>query len=144
MPLHLPPLRQRRDDIPLLVDHFVAHYNTLYRKNVSTVAPDALAVLMTHGYPGNIRELENILQHAFVLCQGTTIMKKHLPEYLLHPEPPAESAPAVESDSWESFEKRRIVDALERNRYSRTKAAKELGIHTATLWRKMKKLGIEA
>jgi PAS domain S-box-containing protein len=141
MPLQLPPLRERTDDIPLLVDHFVAHYAMVYHTTVESVSPEAMSVLMTHRYQGNIRELENILQHAIVLCRGTIIEKRHLPEYLL--QSPTAPAAIPDENSRESFERRRISAALERNRYSRTRTAGELGIHPTTLWRKMKKLGIE-
>jgi len=146
MPLTLPPLRERADDIPLLVDHFVVHYSMLYRKSIERVSPEAMSVLLGHEYPGNVRELENILQHAFVLCPGGTIEKRHLPEYLLHCKSTVSStqADAPPDQSWEAFERHRIVDALERNRYHRARTAQDLGIHVATLWRKMKRLGIEA
>lgn len=140
MPLTLPPLRDRKDDIPLLVEHFTSHFNTIYKRSIESVSPDAMAVLLKYRYPGNIRELENILQHAFVLCQVSVIDKKHLPEYLFD----NISGKAQESD-WKSvqlFEKNRIEHALERNRFSRVKTANELGMHTTTLWRKMNKYGI--
>ncbi len=143
MPLTLPPLRERTDDIPLLVDHFVSHYATVYRKSIGSVAPDAMALLMSHTYPGNIRELENVLQHAFVLCPGGTIEKRHLPEYFMHPAAASAADPAGADQSWETFERRRITEALERNRFHRAQTARELGIHPATLWRKMKRLGID-
>lgn len=141
LPLLLPPLRERTDDIALLVEHFITHYNKIYRKNIETVSPEAMSLLMKHEYPGNIRELENILQHAFVLCQSTTIHKQHLPEYLLSTT--KKTSPSPEKYSLEEFEKSKIIYALQKNRYNRVKTAKELGIHVATLWRKMKKLGIE-
>ncbi len=139
MPITLPPLRDRTGDIPLLVDHFIAHYNTVFRKNIERISPEVMAVLMNHSYPGNVRELENILQHAFVLCAGTTIEEKHLPGSLTSGTiriPAAEKAGSVAE-----FEKKLIEQALARNRFSRTATARDLGMHTATLWRKMKKYG---
>jgi len=142
MPLTLPPLRDRPDDIPLLLEHFLGHFNTVHQRSIEAVAPEALAVLLGHHYPGNIRELENILQHAFVLCPGSIIEKKHLPEYLLRPAvSPAQ--PAGDDDSVESTEKRLLLKALERNRFHRVRTARDLDIHVATLWRKMKKHGID-
>ncbi|MBD3317239.1 MAG: Fis family transcriptional regulator, partial [Chitinivibrionales bacterium] len=143
MPLTLPPLRERTDDIPLLVDHFIAHFNRLYRKDIDTVSPEAMSILITHRYPGNIRELENILQHAFVLCRSTTIERDHLPEYLFQADAPTAPRPAHDEPSWESYEKRRITKTLQKNKFSRVQTAKELGIHVATLWRRMKKLRID-
>jgi PAS domain S-box-containing protein len=142
MPLTLPPLRERTGDIPLLVEHFIVHYNTVYRKNISQASAEVMALLMEYRYPGNVRELENILQHAFVLCQGATIEKKHLPISLFQKKATGNDQQAPQS--WETFEKTKIGQALERNKYNRTTTAEELGIHVATLWRKMKKFGIRA
>jgi len=140
MPMTLPPLRERTVDIPLLVEHFIGHYNTVYRKNISQTSAEVMALLMEYRYPGNVRELENILQHAFILCQGTTIEKKHLPISLFQKKATENNQQTPQS--WETFEKTKIEQALERNKYNRTTTAEELGIHVATLWRKMKKFGI--
>ena len=137
MPLTLPPLHERTSDIPLLIEHFIGHYNTVYRKNVGQVSPEAMALLMAHRYPGNVRELENILQHAFILCSGSTIENKHLPLSLFQKTSPPNDQRTP--PSWEAFEKAQIEQALGRNKYNRVLTAKELGIHVATLWRKMKK-----
>jgi transcriptional regulator with PAS, ATPase and Fis domain len=142
MPLVLPPLRERPDDIPLLVTHFIAHYNSLYRKNIETLSEEALSIVMAHRFAGNIRELQNILQHAFTLCDGGVIEKKHLPDYLKTARSPV-AAHGV-PDSPEEFERQRISAVLRRNRYNRRRAAAELGMHVTTLWRKMKKLAIES
>ncbi|MGD8987881.1 MAG: sigma 54-interacting transcriptional regulator, partial [Syntrophobacterales bacterium] len=80
--LELPPLRERMEDIPLLVNHFVAKFIALKGKEISGVTPDALAILIKHDYPGNVRELENIIEHAFVLCPGGMIQADHLPDEL--------------------------------------------------------------
>jgi transcriptional regulator with PAS, ATPase and Fis domain len=141
MPLTLPPLRERPDDIVLLVNHLMTHFNTICRRSIESIDPDAMSILLSYRYPGNIRELENILQHAFVLCQKSILEKKHLPEYLLRA--PAQSEPlAITDDSLESFEKRKIISTLEHNHYNRVKTASELDMHVATLWRKMKKYKI--
>jgi PAS domain S-box-containing protein len=141
MSIALPALRERTGDILPLIDHFIAHYNTIYRKNIEGVSADALALLMAHQYPGNVRELENILQHAFVLCQGKTIEVKHVPAMLTQSVGRAGSA--LQARSREAFDKDQIERALARHKFSRTATAKELGVHTATLWRRMKRLGIE-
>jgi len=135
----LPPLRDRREDIPLLIDHFVERYNRLRRKELSGVSPDVLALLMTHDFPGNVRELENIIEHAFVMCRSGTIRKRHLPPRLLPTPRPAGDAPASLPEAERSF----LLSVLERNRWNRAATARELGIHKTTLWRKMKRLGIE-
>ncbi|MFH0921850.1 MAG: sigma 54-interacting transcriptional regulator [Fibrobacterota bacterium] len=142
MPLHISPLRERKSDIPLLVDHFIGRYNPLYGKNVTGATPDAMAVLAAHDFPGNVRELENILQHAFIMSLSGYIEKKHLPGYLVSktlalPEPSANIY-----SSFHGFEAGRIRAALEENRHNRKRTAQVLGLHPVTLWRKMKKYGI--
>ena len=72
--LYIPPLRDRRDDIPLLVNHFIDHFNTLYSRGIERVSDSAMAAILEHRYPGNIRELENAIEHAFVLCRGSIIL----------------------------------------------------------------------
>ncbi len=140
IPITLPPLRERQNDIPLLIEHFIEHFNRVMGKSIERVSSEALSVLLSHQYPGNIRELENIIQHAFVLCKGRIIEKKYLPAYLFRPSKKICSNNA--SQSLENFDKSRIEEALSRNKYNRVNAAKELGIHVTTLWRKMKKYGI--
>ena len=138
--LMLPPLRQRREDIPLLVDHFIGRFNRLRDKEITGVSPDALGILLAHDYPGNVRELENIIEHAFVLCHGGIIRPEHLPDPLR----PAEGGPVPPgARTLQELEARFISDALRRNGWNRLATAKELGIHKTTLWRKMKQLGIE-
>jgi transcriptional regulator with PAS, ATPase and Fis domain len=141
IPLTLFPLRERLGDIPLLTDHFVQQYNLLFRKTIERIAPDAMSILLEYRYPGNIRELENILQHAFVLCQGKVIEKKHLPAVLFRQDT-AQTVDRSYNITPMQFEKQRIEDALAGNQYNRTRAAKKLAMHPATLWRKMKKYGI--
>ena len=142
IPMVLPPLRERPGDIPLLTDHFIRHYNTLYRKSIDHIAAEGMSLIFEHPFPGNVRELENILQHAFVLCEGSVIEKKHLPAYLSRVDRPA-AAVSPARTSLEQFDRERIEEALSRNKYNRAKTAAELGMHVATLWRKMKKYGIE-
>ncbi len=142
IPIVLPPLRERPGDIPLLIDHFMRHFNTLHKKTIDHVSADALSLILQHTFPGNIRELENILQHAFVLCEGAVIERKHLPAYLTRQDRPSAGLPPART-SLEQFDRERIEAALARNRYNRAKTAAELDIHAATLWRKMKKYGIE-
>ncbi|MBN1984526.1 MAG: sigma 54-interacting transcriptional regulator [Chitinivibrionales bacterium] len=140
IPLFLPPLRQRQGDIALLIDHFISHYNKVYRKSIERICAEVMSMLLKYSFPGNIRELENIVQHAFVLCQGHIIEKKHIPDYLTRSSLSSTSGPGART--WEDFEKTKIEKVLETNKYNRTKAAQELGVHVATLWRKMKKYAI--
>jgi transcriptional regulator with PAS, ATPase and Fis domain len=136
--LNLPSLNERREDIPLLVDHFIEHFNAVKTRQITDISPAALSVLMNHDYPGNVRELMNIIEHAFAICRRTIIGVRELPDYLQ----PADKTSEIESPSLGELESRFIRAALERNQWNRSRTATELGIHTTTLWRKMKRLGI--
>ncbi len=136
----LPPLRDRKEDIPLLINHFIRRFSKLKKKLVSDISPDAIAILMGHDFPGNIRELENVIEHATVLCRDTVINVNDLPENLR----PDERHEVPHSASLEDLEVVYITEALRRNNWSRIKTAAELGMHKTTLWRKMNKLGITA
>ena len=138
--LELPLLQERREDIPLLIDHFIDRFNRLQERDIVGVSEEALAVLMNHDFPGNARELENIIEHAFVLCRGSVIEPEHLPPELLRGGGPAAAAAGL---SLLDLERVHIVDALARHHGNRQAAASELGIHPSTLYRKIRALGIE-
>ena len=140
--LELPSLRERREDIPLLVEHFIGRFNRLQGKDVIGVSGEVLAVLMKHDYPGNARELENIIERAFVLCRGGVIETKHLPPELARDTETHERGP-TSAMTLRALESLHIADALRRNAGNRKAAARELGIHASTLFRKIKDLGIE-
>ncbi|MDP8248514.1 MAG: sigma 54-interacting transcriptional regulator [Candidatus Tritonobacter lacicola] len=138
----IPPLRDRREDIPLLIDYFIGKFNRLRGKNIINASPQSLAVLVKHDYPGNVRELENIIEHAFILCSQGMIEPHHLPEYLL----PQDQRAYLSPSSWLSFkelEANFLRTVLERNAWNRQAAARELGIHKTTMYRKIKALGID-
>ncbi len=135
----LPPLRDRKEDIPLLIDHFIRRFGNLKKKPITSISPEVLAALMNYNFPGNIRELENVIEHAFVMCRGTIIDINDLPENVR----PKEAKPMIPLASLGDLEAVYLTEALKRNRGSRKKTAMELGIHKTTLWRKLKKLGIE-
>lgn len=148
--LKLPPLRERSEDIPILVEKFIAKLNRLKDRNVTGIDNEALAVLLSHAYPGNIRELENVIEHAFVLCSEGTIGVQHLPFSLIaSSHVPAGSSSVSGSQAMSldaavgSAEERVILEALRRNNYNRRLAAEELGMHKSTLFRKLRRLGIE-
>jgi PAS domain S-box-containing protein len=139
----LPPLRKRKEDVPLLVDHFVARFNLRQGKSVAGVTPDVMALLMAHDYPGNVRELENIVERAFVLCGSNRIEMAHLPPELSG-RPIAFSAPAGNTIAAQTSaaEAQAIRNALEHHGFNRLAAARALGLHKSTLFRKIKALGI--
>ncbi len=139
--IELPPLRKRKEDIPMLVEQFISRFNMLHKKKIVGITPEALSLLMAYDWPGNIRELENTIERAFVLCNEDYIGIEHLPEEI--------TASVVKEGKKDSikrvrdiFEARIIEEALRRNNFNKTATARELGIHRATLFRKMKKLGI--
>jgi len=139
--LNLPALRQRREDIPLLVDHLVAKFNRLQSKDIAGVSDEVLSRLMEHDYPGNVRELENIIEQAFVLCRGGLIEPRHLPPELRPAGPRGAGQPGPMT--LRSMERHLIAEALRRHRGNRKKAARDLGIDTSTLYRKIKVLGTD-
>lgn len=138
--ISLPPLRQRMEDIPLLVDRFVSKLNLRQNKFIEGVDPDVLSSFMAHEFPGNIRELENIIEHAFVLCPQGHISIHHLPGFL---STVIESDEQNNCDPVKAAQIKMISDALARNNYNRNAAARDLGIHKSTLFRRIKKLGIK-
>jgi PAS domain S-box-containing protein len=139
--MKLPPLKQRREDIPLLVDHIVARLNHVQNRAIEGVSDAVMARLMEHAYPGNVRELQNVLEHAFVLCSGSLIEPEHLPPEL-RPASIAEWAETAPPTTLGSMEKILITETLRRCGGNRKRAAYALGIDPSTLWRKMKRMGV--
>jgi PAS domain S-box-containing protein len=130
--VELPPLRERPEDIPLLVDHFMEKVRSRVRKPVERVAPQTVGVLQRYSFPGNVRELQNAIEHAFVMCDGDELLPEHLPGHITAD---AEvSRPALARSS----EKQIIEEALRRHHGNRSAAASELRMHRSTLWRKLK------
>ncbi len=139
--IELPPLRRRREDIPPLVDLFIARFNQVQGKTVAGIEPEALSLLMAHDWPGNIRELENVVEHAFILCDHGLITMAHLPRELLlrdHLQQRTGDLRAVR----DLLDAQTIRAALEKNNNNRLATARQLGIHKTTLFRRMKKLGL--
>jgi transcriptional regulator with PAS, ATPase and Fis domain len=139
--LSLPSLKDRSEDIPLLIEHFIHRFNGIYNKNICCLSDDAMATMLNYDYPGNIRELENSIEHCFVLCQSDVIETRHLPPSM------KKSITFKDSDistfrTLRQTEALMIERALRRNKGNRTAAAKELGINASTLFRKLKSLNI--
>ena len=142
MKLELPPLRERREDVPLLVNRFINRFNSLHNKYISNVANDVLAVLLAYDYPGNVRELENVIEHCFVLCQGEIIERAHLPKSMC-PTSHVGGKSDDKATTLKQMETALIVEALRRNKGNRAVAAKDLGINKSTLFRKLKAYNIK-
>ena len=142
MKLELPPLRNRKEDIPLLVDHFISRFNRLHNKNICCVTNEVTAALLAYDYPGNVRELENIIEHCFVLCEGEIIEAKHLPASI-RPSSKQDKTKVGEPATIKQMEILLITQALQRNKGNKAAAAKELGINKSTLFRKMKAFNVK-
>jgi PAS domain S-box-containing protein len=136
-----PPLRDRKEDIPLLIDHFIEKMNMLRGKSITGVDTATLQILMCHDYPGNIRELENIVEHAFVLCSTGLIQARHLPGSLAG-QPLAANDQDTLTHTLNTTEAIAIMNTLKRHNYNRLAAARALGMHKSTLFRKIRKLGL--
>jgi transcriptional regulator with PAS, ATPase and Fis domain len=141
----MPPLRQRREDIPFLVEHFLRKFSAREKKALPTIGRKALNALMRYDFPGNVRELENIIERAVILARRNEIGEDDLPLLAAVHDPAADlttaALPLVEKVR--EFERKLILRALEKNRYVVTKAAKELGISESTLRYKLESLGIK-
>lgn len=161
---HMPPLRQRSEDIPILIDHFLRVFTANLGKSIKGLSADAMTSLIEYSYPGNVRELRNIIEYAVNICQADTVSQSHLPAYMTHPThahksgdtPPGtgdkeQSVASADyrafngttASSWSMVEKNRILDALIKSRGNRSNAAVALGLSRSTLWRKIKQYGLE-
>ncbi len=136
--LRLPPLRERPEDIPLLAAHFVAKRNALTGKDIQGVSEDVMGLLVRYPFPGNVRELENIIEYAFILCHGGFIQLEHLPEYLQPADRTADHA-GSQPMTMEDIRYKAVVDALARHKGRKRPAARELGISKDTLRRIMQR-----
>jgi len=157
--LHLPPVRERQDDVRLLLDHFLNRFTAEFKKPIKGFSAKALRILLDYSYPGNVRELKNIAEYALNICQEDYIAPKHLPGYLTDGRIQATSAAGAVSGEelpvsavtgagegiadWSALEQKMILDALLRSGGRRGKAAGLLGWGRSTLWRKMKQYGLE-
>ncbi len=141
--ISLPPLAGRREDIPLLVDHFIQRFNARTGKQIRALSPEAMSCLMRHNFPGNVRELENIIEHGFVLCRDDIITPAHLPPDLVDfSQAEGQDALPVQDNPLSASEAALIRHTLKIHDGNRSKTAAALKIHKTTLWRKMKKYHI--
>ena len=137
--LALPPLRERKDDIMLLVDYFIRKFNKKFDKHIAAISDDVRNIFLDYSWPGNIRELEHTLERAFVTTRDTTITVDHLPESLSSVFGQKGAASANEN----SLGKRAVIDALKRAGSNKSKAARMLGITVRTIYRKIDKYNIQ-
>jgi len=141
--LELPPLRERRADIPLLIDNILRRLSSARKAQANRISEEAMEILLNYDYPGNVRELENILEHALIICQEEVIGVKHLPIFLRKTSPAAGPEKGVSGQEGTPTEKERILEALKRHHWQRNEAARELHVDRTTLWRKMKRYHLQ-
>ncbi|MGE4285201.1 MAG: sigma-54 interaction domain-containing protein [Phycisphaerae bacterium] len=142
MRIELPPLRERKEDVPLLIEHFISRFNHLHGRNICCVTGEVGAALLAYDFPGNIRELENIIEHCFVLCEGEIIELRHLPESVRPQSLDMQNVPAKQL-TIAAMEEILIRQTLNDCRGNKTAAAKRLGIDKSTLFRKLKNSGLD-
>ncbi len=150
--MRLPPLRERTGDLPLLIEHFIARSSRAMGKAVSGISEEALQLLLRYPWPGNIRELENVIDRAVILSKRARLEAEDFPEELRHPAQAAEAAPdaapgapaATLKHALKLPERDLILKVLAEVRWNRSEAAKRLGIHRSTLYHKIRKLGIHS
>jgi len=141
--LDVPPLAKRREDVPLLVEHFIERFNRLWDRKVAMVSDVVRSILMKYPWPGNVRELENAIEHAFILSSGPALMPQHLPDELVGDIEADGAGIDPMGKTLEELEAQIILSALDRHEWRRLETAQELGIDKTTLWRKMKRYGIQ-
>lgn len=139
--LVLPPLKERRDDIILLIEHFIYKFNHKMSRMINSVSDRVVEVLINYDFPGNVRELENIIEHAFVMCRGKQIQLRHLP-----PEFSQSNSNSPKSSRkftpFQYAERQKLLETLEKHNWSKVETAKELNLHRATVYRKIRKYGL--
>ncbi len=139
--IHLPPLRQRREDIPLLVEQFIEEFRRKFAKEITGLNEEAMLLLMRYSWPGNVRQLRHTIEHAFVVCNQAVIESRHLPE--LSENTLRSHLPAMGAVTETHPEQQAILSALAANRWNRDKAARQLGLSRSTFYRRLKQLGLD-
>ena len=137
IPIFVPPLRERKDDVPLLASHFLQKFCQEKSKDVASISPEVMEILLAHSWPGNVRELENVIQHAIIIAKQEKILPKDLPQYLLQ-----QPLPTKQLISLQDHEKNLIMKTLEETNWNKHQTAKRLKINRSTLYGKMKRYGL--
>ncbi|RKY54063.1 MAG: sigma-54-dependent Fis family transcriptional regulator [Candidatus Neomarinimicrobiota bacterium] len=144
IPIHIPPLRERKDDIPLLINHFFKEFTERTKKKITSVSQESMNILINYDWPGNVRELENVVERAGILTSRSVIMPEDLPSYIRDAhKKTVEKHEQMPEGTLEELEKHYILKNLEKYSWNQKKVSEVLGISTTTLWRKLKTYGIE-
>jgi PAS domain S-box-containing protein len=136
IPIIIPPLRERIEDVPYLVNQFISDYSRLYKKEIKNISDEALQLLLNYSWPGNVRELENVIEYAVVRSNTNTVEINNLPLNI-------SKAPGIKKKRLQEFKKENsseLIRLLEKHKWNKTRVAEELGIGRTTLWRMLKKL----
>lgn len=141
-PIILPPVRDRVGDISLIVDHFLKHYNKIYRTDISGVSPECINRLESYGWPGNVREIKNVIHRAVVMCSGRVLLPEHLPKRFFAPQNRRREVSIQLGSSLEETEKKMIARTLEWASNNRQRAAAILGISRRTLYNKISRYNL--
>ncbi|MCC7201836.1 MAG: sigma-54-dependent Fis family transcriptional regulator, partial [Nitrospirae bacterium] len=141
VPIEVPPLRERKEDIPLLLKHFIEKYNKELGAGVTNISPPAMDFLMEYEFPGNIRELEHIIEYAIIRCHGSTINPEHLPKEIQNKS--IIDKIINKADPLRELEREVIIRMLEETNRNHQECAKRLNMSRTTFWRKLKSLNIE-
>jgi two-component system response regulator HydG len=137
IPIFVPPLRERKDDIPLLASYFLQKFTHEKKKEVASISPEVMETLLAHSWPGNVRELENTLEHAIIIAKKDQILPKDLPQYLLQ-----KPLPAQQLVSLQDYERSLILRTLKETNWNKHQTSKRLKINRSTLYGKMKRYGL--
>ncbi|NLD93784.1 MAG: sigma 54-interacting transcriptional regulator [Fibrobacter sp.] len=138
----LPNLNERRCDIPILCEHFIERFNSRYGKAIKEISRDAMDIILSYTFPGNIRELENVIEHAFIFCKDSVVEPRHLPVALRALDEDNDLKDILNVSNFDELEKMYIKSIIADCNGDRNKAAERLGIHRATLFRKLKQYGL--
>jgi two-component system NtrC family response regulator len=142
IPIEIPPLRSRREDIPLLVEHFLEHFCSKYRREIKRTSPAAMETLVTAAWPGNVRQLRNVIERLVITTSGKIIEADDIPTELKKPGKPSTKFPCTLAEAVEECEKLVIQQALEECSHHREKTAQALAISVRTLHYKMGRYGL--
>ncbi len=141
--VEIPPLRERREDLPKLIDTFLRQFAQQLSRPVPTLEAEVLELLRAYPWPGNVRELQNAIEHALILCDGPTLLARHLPREIQTPDlARSTSLRATAPASFADAERETLLEALRRARGNKAEAARQLGIHRATIYAKIKQFGL--